>query len=377
MSIFISSGEASGDHYAAMLTKTLRGLGFASDIWGMGGLESRDAGLRALWHGERLQLIGFMEVITAVPSILALIKEVSERILELAPSVVVVIDSPDYHMRLLSRLRKRGYRGRIFYISPPAVWAWRSGRANDLRLHVDECLPLFKFEHDYLVSRGCKSYWIGSPLLEEFRPESLKPSPCSDIYGDKNYIAFLPGSRSSEIKNLLPVMKEVAHELSKRGWHPVFSVAPGLNPKVRKPFLEHLTSLKIDYYEGHGRDLMASALCAVGASGTTTVESLLLGCYMVVAYKVNPISAALAKMIIKTPYFAMTNILAGEEIFPEFIQNDVTAHNILTAALNWLESDESFKAEIAEKIRKTRNALGVQGVYQFWAKRMIEVVSYA
>ena len=144
MSIFISSGEASGDHYTARLAMKLRERGYSGDIWGMGGVESRNAGVRAEWNGERLQLLGLTEVFSAIPSILALRREMVERIIERAPEAVVVCDSPDYHMRLIAKLRARGYRGKIFYLSPPTVWAWRSGRANDLRRDVAECLPLFK-----------------------------------------------------------------------------------------------------------------------------------------------------------------------------------------------------------------------------------------
>ena len=110
----------------------LRERGYSGDIWGMGGVESRNAGVRAEWNGERLQLLGLTEVFSAIPSILALRREMVERIIERAPEAVVVCDSPDYHMRLIAKLRARGYRGKIFYLSPPTVWAWRSGRANDL-----------------------------------------------------------------------------------------------------------------------------------------------------------------------------------------------------------------------------------------------------
>ena len=114
MSIFISSGEASGDHYTANLAKRLRAGGYSGDIWGMGGVESREAGIRVEWHGERLQLLGLTEVISAIPSIFALRNEMVERILTESPEAVIVCDSPDYHMRLISKLRSRGYRGRIF-----------------------------------------------------------------------------------------------------------------------------------------------------------------------------------------------------------------------------------------------------------------------
>ena len=369
----MSSGEASGDHYTAALARTLRASGYDDDIWGMGGLESRSAGIEIVWEGDRLQLLGFTEVLSAIPSIFALRREMVDRIIERRPEAVVVVDSPDYHMRLISGLRGRGYRGKVFYISPPAVWAWRSSRANDLRATVDECLPLFKFEHDYLLSRGCKSYWVGNPLLEEFSGSEPYSAPAV-LSEDKRLVAFLPGSRASEVKSLLPMMERVADDLSVRGWHPVFSVAPGLNPKVREMLLARFKDSGREYYEGPGRDLMAAAQCAVGASGTITVESLLLKCFMVVTYKVNPISAMLARMIIKTPYFAMANILAGCEMFPELIQDRATEKNILNSALRWLDGESDYRVSVAEKMAAARRTLGEPGVYSYWCRRILEAV---
>ena len=249
MSIFISSGEASGDHYTARLALKLRERGYAGDIWGMGGVESRNAGVRAEWNGERLQLLGLTEVFSAIPSILALRREMVERIIERAPEAVVVCDSPDYHMRLIAKLRARGYRGKIFYLSPPTVWAWRSGRANDLRRDVDECLPLFKFEHDYLISRGCASAWRGHPASGRIQ------SPRGDA-GSRRRLRtgkarrVSSGSRGSEIKSLLPVMEDAASALGAMGWQPVFSVAPGLNPAVRAEMIRRFSEKGIRHYDG-------------------------------------------------------------------------------------------------------------------------------
>ncbi len=377
MSIFISSGEASGDHYTANLAKRLRAGGYSGDIWGMGGVESREAGIRVEWPGERLQLFGLMEVLSAIPSIIALRGEMVRRILETAPEAVIVCDSPDYHMHLISKLRSRGYRGRIFYISPPSVWAWRSGRAEDLRRNVDECLPLFKFEHEYLLSRGCASHWRGHPLVEEFGRLAAEPSKLAGRFDRERLVAFLPGSRRSEVTALLPMMREVAGILAAKGWQPVFSVAPGLNPAVRGDMIEEFTRDGILFYDGPGHDLMAAARCAVGASGTITVESLLLGCYMVVTYKLNPISALVGRCVVKTPYYAMANILAGEEMFPELMQEKATVKNILAHTHAWLEDGGDFRENTKKTMKRTLLTLGEEGVYDFWSRRIMEAAANA
>ena len=373
MSIFMSASEASGDHYIALLTKTLREVGYNDDIWGMGGAEARKSGVRTLWDGEKLQLMGFTEVLHAIPEIFKLRDEMINQIIKSETKVVVVVDSPDFHLRVILKLRKKGYKGKIFYISPPTVWAWRSGRAKDLRKHVDLCLPLYEFEHRYLLSRGCHSYWSGAPLLEEFAEDNLnKKNIPSELLDDPKLIAIFPGSRSGELNKHMPVLEEVADELTARGWNPVFSIAPGLNEEVKKKIKADLQLKRRDYYEGPGRHLIATAKCLIGASGTTTVESLILNCYMVVTYKVNMLSALIVRIMVRTKYFAMTNILAGYELFPELTQNRATAKNILKKATDWLDGEKEMKEKIYKEMEKTRLKLGKTGVYKSWANKILE-----
>ncbi|MBQ9881496.1 MAG: lipid-A-disaccharide synthase [Synergistes sp.] len=372
MSLFISSAEASGDHYTAALAKKLRACGYDGAIWGMGGAEPRGAGVDVLWPGERLQLLGLTEVLPAIPSILSLLSEMTDTIVRRKPDAVVVCDSPDFHMRLIAKLRRRGYGGRIFYISPPSVWAWRSGRAEALRRYVDVCLPLFQFEHEYLLSRGCCSRWKGYPLLEEFRRGAELSASDYPVPASERMVAFLPGSRRSEINKLLPIMRESAERLAAEGWSPVFSVAPGLNPAVRDSMIDEFTRSGVSFYTGPGRELMKRACCAVGASGTITVESLILGCYMVVTYKLNPISALVARCVIKTRRFAMANILAGCDMFPELLQEKATAENITECALAWLNGSSEFRAGIKDTMARAMRTLGEEGVYDFWSEEIMK-----
>lgn len=356
-----------------MVAKSLRAAGYSGEIWGMGAIESRQAGVRCDWAGEKLQLFGLTEVVSAIPSIFRLMNEVVDRIIHERPACVVVADSPDYHMRLIKKLRSKGYGGKIFYISPPSVWAWRSSRADDLRAYTDECLPLFEFEHRFLQERGCNSYWIGHPLLEEFSrrmPEELPP----ELKDDDRIVAFLPGSRRSEVTKLMPVMEETAANIAANGWHPVFSIAPGLNPEARMQMQERFRKNGFRYYDGPGRDLMRAARCAIAASGTITVESLLLNCYMVVTYKLNAFSAMIGRMVVKTKHYAMANILYGSQIFPEFLQENATSDNLTQSALAWLEAPQSSRDAIYEKMEQARQLLGKPGVYEYWADRIMRGV---
>ena len=372
MSVFLSSGEASGDHYTASVARALRRLGYDGDIWGMGGREPREAGVRIEWHGEELQLLGIAEVLSSIPSLFRRLNEMADRIMEKGPKCVVIADSPDFNIPLVRKLRSKGYKGKVFYISPPTVWAWRSGRVKTIASAVDECLPLFRFEHEFLLKNGCSSYWTGHPMTEELSDrEALAANLPEDLRNDKKLVAFLPGSRKVEINNLMPIMEQVACQVKDKGWHPVFSIAPGLKEKKRIMMKEHLEARKFDIYTGPGRDLLAAASCAVAASGTVAVEAMMLGCYMVVAYKLSSLSAFVARLLVKTRYFTIPNILLNAEMFPELMQSKATPENMFRETMKWLQSDDKTKAEIVREIDLARKMLGETGVYESWAKRIM------
>ena len=257
---------------------------------GMGGKEPREAGVRVEWPGEELQLLGIAEVLSSIPSLYRQLNDMAERIMKEGPESVVIADSPDFNIRLVQKLRSKGYKGRVFYISPPTVWAWRSGRVKKIAAVVDECFPLFRFEHEFLLKNGCSSYWTGHPMTEEFADRAaLAGNLPESLRDDKRLVAFLPGSRGVEIKNLLPLMEKAASELKERGWRPVFSIAPGLNEKKRRAMKEHLEGNKFDLYTGPGRDLLAASYCSVAASGTVAVGPMSC-CYMVSCIQAELIS---------------------------------------------------------------------------------------
>ena len=372
MSIFLSSGEVSGDHYTAAVAKALRKLGYKDDLWGMGGKEAREAGIRTEWQGEDLQLFGIAEVLSSIPSLLRLLNEMADRIIEQSPQSVVIADSPDFNIHLAQKLKSQGFKGKIFYISPPTVWAWRSGRTKKIASCVDECFPLFRFEHDFLIRKGCSSFWIGHPMTEELSDrEALIRNLPDNLRDNSKMIAFLPGSRGVEIRNLLPLMEDVALDLQRSGWDPVFSIAPGLHEKEKSKMSDRLRNLSFDIYRGQGRDLLAASTCSIAASGTVAVEAMMLGRYMVAAYKVSPISAFIGRRLVKTPFFTIPNILLGEELYPEFMQERATKENILQATEKWLHGDEMTKSRISEKMAMARSMLGKTGVYESWAQRIM------
>ena len=376
-SILISAGEVSGDHYAALTAQSLRAKGFGGRIYGLCGAESRSSGIETLWRNETLHLMGVSEVVRSVGPVLRLMREMRRDILETSPDAILVADSPDFHLPLIKSVRRKGYRGKIFYISPPSVWAWRKYRAKSLVKYVDVCLPLFAFEHEHLMEAGCDSRWIGHPLAGEFMDFSVpRGGVASKIkggsIGEGDVIAaLLPGSRRSEIEPLYPVLSGLYKLLEAEGVKAVFSVAPGLNDGARNFLMNNLEMAGERYYEGRGRDIMAVSDVVAGASGTATAEALLLRRYMVVMYKVKPLSCVIGRLLLGGVKFAIPNLLAGEYFFQELIQGCATPRNSYGEVRRWLDMEPEARAGMMGRMNELVLKMGRPGVCGFWAEEML------
>ncbi len=334
-------------------------------LFGMGGPLAAGAGAEIVSDSRALHLMGVTDVLPAIPRLLRLKKNLVDLILSRRPGAVLLIDSPDFHLPLAASLRGSGWRGPIVYAAPPTVWAWRPWRVKNLRRDMDLCLPLFQFEHEYLLRAGVNSAWKGHPLVDEFSaplPEEADPKR----------IALLPGSRRSEVFRLLPPLVECASLLKDRGYRPVFSIAPGmpedLRNRLRNVLMGHET------WEGPGRDLLASSAAAAGASGTVAVEAMMLGRFMAVLYRGGFLSWLAWKTLVKTPRISIPNLLAGEELYPELIQGRATGRNAFSALLGFLE-DERAAEHIRVGLLSARRAMGLPGAVDFWAERLEALVS--
>lgn len=368
-SIFISCGEASGDHYASLLIHAIRRAGSSCGLWGMLGAEGRAAGGDARWDSGSLALMGISEVLGSIPRLIRLKNDIAAEIIARDPAGVVVIDSPDFHIPLLRTLRKRGYRGRVFYIAPPTVWAWRKGRAHILADLCDISFPLFDFERVFLKGRGARCRWFGHPLVREMK--RVEPARIEGHSGGK-IAALLPGSRRSEIRSLLPVLLETAGDLAERGFVPVFSVAPGLDAESAEWMKRECSGW--DLFEGRGAELMAASDVVAGASGTAAVESLILRKFMIVLYRSSLSSWIAYRLFVKTPWISIPNILAGEEIYPELLQAGVSVHNIIQRIDGYIK-DPDERARIDAGMDRAVETLGEEDVPDGWAKSILEMVT--
>ena len=372
MSLFLSCGEASGDQYAATLLRTLRVLGCDEPAWGMLGEKGAAEGGEAFFSSGELGIFGIRDAVAALPRLLRLRSAIVDAIEARKPSCVVVIDSPDFHLPLIASLRRRGNTVPVAYIAPPTVWAWRRGRVKALVARVDLCLPLFAFEHEFLLSYGVRSAWAGHPLVDEMKnyvpPEDLLRDVADESKGIP--VAFLPGSRGSEIRRLLPLLLAAAEESRSWGARPMLSIAPGL-PGVWKERIR-TEARDIEVFEGEGRDLMAVCRAVAGASGTAAVEALLLGKFMTVVYRISWFSALLYRLLVRTPFVSLPNILAGEQIYPEHLQYRATSAAVGESLRGYI-TEPSFRSRADAAIARTKALMGRTGGAMLWATSVMEL----
>jgi len=365
--IFISCGEVSGDIYAGGIIRELLTLNPSLKIWGMLGEKSVNAGGFAKWSYEELKLMGLFEIIPSIPRLLKLKRTITREILSENPDAVILTDCPDFHLMLAKGLRKSGYNGKIISLIPPTVWAWRSGRVKNLRRDFDFCLPLFSFEHEFLLKHGVKSLWQSHPLVKEIESVGLSQKFRERFEGGQ-IIALMPGSRRYDIKFHLDTLIKTAEILKSGGYSPVFSIAEGLSPDLASELRERLKNC--DYWDGSGRELMLGSLASVGVSGTVSVEAMLLGRFMTVIYNMNRVNYMILKRLVKVKYISIPNLLSKRMIYPELLCEKATPSNIAREVERYL-NDEDYRSETDTAIKSASEAMGHGDAFKFWAETVL------
>ena len=367
--IFVSCGEVSGDIYAGSFVRELLRLDPSANVWGMLGPLGEGAGGRAVWSYEELKLMGIVEVIPALPRLFRLKRAIVREVTASNPDAAVLIDSPDFHLMLARSLRKAGYTGKIISLIPPTVWAWRAGRVKNLKRDYDFCLPLFSFEHKFLLQHGVKSLWKSHPLVHELEGTRV-PDSFRERFGQDKVIALMPGSRRYDINYHLDILLETAAALKAQGYRPVFSAAQGLSVELAETLRERVSASGFDLWEGSGRELMLGAMAVAGVSGTVAVEAMLLGRFMVVIYNMKKITYAILKCLVHVEKISIPNMLTAKPVYPELLCDAATPENIVRELLHYL-NDEAAKQEIDASLREARHSMGTEHAARFWAECVI------
>ncbi len=366
MRIGIVAGEASGDLLAAELIRAMRARVPDVQFEGIAGPRMVQAGCRALAPAERLAVMGLFEVLGRYRELRALRARVARHFMENPPDVFIGVDAPDFNLGLERVLRQAGIPT-VHYVSP-TVWAWRQYRIKKIARSTDLMLTLFPFETEFYAhhkKHPVNVRFVGHPLADSIAPEEQEDERRrlrADLgfAADAQVIALLPGSRVGEVKRLARSFMETALWCIKQRTGLQF-VAPMANSAARELFeqarLAIAPQLPLVLLDGRAQDALRAADAVLVASGTATLEALLIKRPMVVAYRVAaPTAFLLRHFLLKTPYFSLPNLLAGRALAPEFSQNQVTAENLGSALLKCLD-DTQYVSELRNSFYQIHHTL--------------------
>jgi lipid-A-disaccharide synthase len=363
------AGEASGDMYGAEVAKCLFKKFPGCQIYGLGGQRMRQAGVQLEGDISKTAVVGPFEVIGHLGALYGVFRKIAERIETEPPTAAILIDFPDFNLRLAKRVRHAG--APVFYYISPQVWAWREGRVKQIKQLVNKMLVIFPFEEELYRKAGVDVEFVGHPLMDMVRATKSKEEFCSSYRLDpkRPIVAMLPGSRRKEVRYILPTLCESAERIAKEkpDTQFVLPIAPGLDRNLITSILKGrpITIVTNDTYNA-----IRYSRAAVVASGTATLETALLGTPEVIVYRISPATWFLGKFLLKVRLFGIVNIILGEEVVPELFQDKMTAEAVTRMAVRLMD-DVWLQSRIRGNYEKLRRQLGSGKV----AERVADVIA--
>lgn len=370
LKIGLVAGEASGDILGADLIRAIRQHFPDAQFEGIGGPLMIEQGFHSICDMDRLSVMGFTEPLKRLPELLRIRRHLKRHLFAWQPDVVVGIDSPDFTLNVERSMRERGIRT-LHYVSP-SVWAWRQGRIKTIARAVDHMLTLFPFEQRFYQDHGVPVSCVGHPLADQIPLQDQREVSRQKlgIEGDNPLVALLPGSRSGEVSQLIPVFLETAQWL-RRALPSIEFIVPAANQDRRRQILDAIAEQRADLpvrvVLGQSRTVMSASDAVLMASGTTSLEALLLQRPMVVCYRFSKLSYALLSRLVKTPFFSLPNLLAQRALVPELLQAEVSAEVIGPLILEQL-SNENHRETLLAQFREIHQDLARNASEQAAAK---------
>ena len=379
--IMLSAGEASGDLHGATMCRALLALDPGLRLIGMGGPRMAAAGVEILVDPTAHAAMGTSEAIGRVPGLYRAYKLLVRRLREARPMAVVLIDFPEFNLRLAKQARRAGIP--VVYFIPPQLWAWRRGRIRQMAKRVTRVLAAFPFEESLYEEAGVPVEFVGHPLLDVV-PSDLDRAKARErlCLGERQtLVGLLPGSRQQEVERLLPFMLDAAARLSRADGRRCFVL--GLAASVDRGLVTvHLRRASeaggppVEVVEGLTHEVMAASDVLLIASGTATLEAALLGVPMVVCYRVSRLTEVVARLLTRSAWISLPNIVAGRGAVPEILQDKVTGARLASEAERLLVDSVAATAQRAA-FKEVRSRLGQPGVGARAARAVLKVVGAA
>ena len=355
--VMIIAGETSGDLHGAQLVQAMRRHRPEIVFIGMGGTAMAAAGVRILVDAASLSVVGITEVLGRAGAILKGYRIIKQALRRFRPDLLILIDFPDFNLRVARTAKFLGIRV-LYYISPQ-IWAWRTGRVRTIRKRVDHMAVIFPFESCFFQSNAIPVTYVGHPLLDHPWPEVKVPN--NNPYP---VIGFLPGSRKQEIERHLPVMLKSIPLITRCFDKARYLVAPA--DKTQHRLTDAMIKARgvlpgaCEIFDGGARAIFPRCHLVLAASGTVTLEAAIAGVPMIVIYRVSPLSYLLGRIMIRVSYISLVNLIAGREIVPELIQNEVSPEKVAHEVVAMLTGEGRLDT-VRRELSVVRKRLGVGG----------------
>ncbi len=381
--LFLFAGEPSGDLHGQHLMQALKQQAPKAQFLGVGGPEMRNQGLKPLLKMEDFAVMGFTDVLLALPKLYKQFYIVRNQILKQSPAAVILIDYPDFNLRLAKSLRRKGYAGKIVHYISPTVWAWRRSRIYTMADTLDLLMTIYPFERAHYLTTTLKVRFVGNPLTEYLNKYAYTDSwkEKLNIPNDIPIVALFPGSRHGEVLQNLPLQLKAAELLLQDSPNHLFAVSTS-NPKQKVAILEAIenSTLKLGQNlflvpSNYTYELMRDSQTAIAKSGTVTLELALHQRPTVVIYSLSKLNHFIAKRImgLNLPHYCIVNILAEKEVFPELIEHGLTSNNLYKKLLDLDTSSQLREACVAE-CREIARQLSITDASQQAARAVLELV---
>lgn len=367
----IVAGEPSGDAHAAALVRALQERADI-DCFGATGPLMRDAGVETIVNSDELAIMGIVEVGRVFRKFLRAFRQLKSAAIERAPDAVILVDWPEFNLRLASTLHRRGLKV-IYYISPQ-LWAWRPRRVNNIKRDVDLLLSILPFEIEWYKARQVEHVeFVGHPLAGVVKARYGREEFCrkNDLDPSRAIVSFLPGSRIKELQRILPPMVEAIEQL--RTARPEVQSIVVVAPSRTVEEVREITASNIKLIERQTREALGASDAAAVASGTATLEAALLETPMVVVYKESPINWHTLGRLITVEHYGLVNLVAGKEIAKELMQDDLTADNLTNELMKLLEPETN--ARMRARLKEISLKLGAPGGSQRAAELIINFLT--
>jgi|LauGreDrversion4_2_1035121.scaffolds.fasta_scaffold18695_3 lipid-A-disaccharide synthase len=368
--VLVVAGEASGDLHGGFLVQELQRQLPGVDVAAVGGDHLRACGIDILADVRLLSAVGLVEIVSSLRRHHRVMELLKQQMDQQRPDVVVLVDYPGFNLFVAKEAKKRGIP--VFFYIAPQVWAWGKGRAKKMERLIERLAVIFPFEEAIFNAHGRNfARYVGHPLVDELHVSGTREQ-IRERHGlslDQPLLVLMPGSRRSEVKLLLPSMLQAAQQLKSDGWQVVLLKAPTID----RSYLEEVMGgrpLTVALVDGDAYNLLHAADAGVIASGTATLEAALLGCPHVILYRFSSLTYLIARLVIGRRIIGLPNVILGRSLFPELIQRDVTAANIVRSVRRIVADRGAFDQSVAE----LQATMGPPGASRRAAEELVELI---